>query len=222
MLDALHPRLLDSFDLLPSHLPVAFLTRHSLREQPNNGFASYEIPLTPEGVVLARRLGAFITRPVNGFYSSPVQRCIDTAKAMAEGVGCSHLPVEESRFLVEPGSYVQHIEKVGGLFFKLGPIAFACKHLRGEVRGVLSPKDGTQQLLRHLRQTMGQGNQLTVHVTHDTILAAFVYSLLQHAELEEEHWPWMMEGVFVWFADDRVHWLWRGERHSSSDYDFDE
>lgn len=218
MLDALHPQLLDSFDQLPDDVPVAFLARHSLREQPTNGFASYEIPLTAEGVALARQLGACIKRPLAGFYSSPVQRCIDTALAMAEGAGCAHLPVAEHSFLVEPGSYVQQIDKVGGLFFKLGPVAFASKHLKGEVRGVLSPKEGTRQLLDHLKETMGRGNELTVHVTHDTILAAFVYSLLQHTELAEEHWPWMMEGVFVWFEDAQVHWIWRGERHSCADF----
>ena len=222
MLDALHPDLLASFGQLPKQTPVAFLTRHSLREQPKNGFASYEIPLTPEGVELARILGTRVDRPVAGFYSSPVQRCIDTARAMAEGMGCPDATISKTPYLVEPGSYVQEIEKVGGLFFKLGPVGFASKHLRGEVRGVLSPRDGTLQLLKHLRDTMGSGAELTVHVTHDTILAAFVYSLLGHEELEEFHWPWMMEGVFVWFDEGHVHWIWRGEQHRSEEYFIEE
>ena len=222
MLDALHPHLLTSFDQLPPDKPVAFLTRHSLREQPKNGFASYEVPLTPEGVALAEALGEQINRPIAGFYSSPVGRCMDTARAMARGLGMSQAPVEETRYLVEPGSYVQEIEKVGGLFFKLGPVGFASKHLKGEVRGVLSPRDGTLQILRHLRATLGRRNELTVHVTHDTILAAFVYCLLEHDELDEGHWPWMMEGVFVWFDRGQVHWIWRGNQHCSETFFIDE
>ena len=28
--------------------------------------------------------------------------------------------------------------------------------------------------------------------------------------IDEEHWPWMMEGLWVWFEDARMHWVWRG------------
>ncbi|MDX1694509.1 MAG: histidine phosphatase family protein [Ketobacteraceae bacterium] len=222
MLKALHPDLLKSFDRLPGNQPVAFLTRHSLREQPKNGFANYEVPLTAEGVALAEALGKAIERPVAGFYSSPVQRCVDTARAMAEGLGYREATIHETPYLVEPGSYVQEIEKVGRLFFKLGPVAFASKHLKGEVRGVLSPEQGTLQILRHLKETLGEGNELTVHVTHDTILAAFVYCLLGHDELDDSHWPWMMEGVFVWFDEGQVHWIWRGEYHCTETFYVDE
>lgn len=216
MLDALHPELLAGLECIPHDKPVAFLTRHSLREQPTNGFASYEVPLTAEGVQLAQALGERLGRPVNGFYSSPVQRCVDTALAMARGLGMQ-AKVEHAEFLVEPGSYVQEIEKVGGLFFKLGPVRFASKHLKGEVRGVLSPEDGTRQILQHLKTTMGSNGALTIHVTHDTILAAFVYTLLGLQHIEEDHWPWMMEGVFVWFDNDQVHWVWRGKQYTSAE-----
>ena len=109
MLDSLHPTLLASFDALPEDEPVAFLTRHSIREQPKNGFASYDVPLTEEGVKLAEALGRFIQRPIKGFHSSPVQRCMDTATAIARGLGVE-ADVGKAQMLVEPGSFVQEIE----------------------------------------------------------------------------------------------------------------
>ncbi len=136
-----------------------------------------------------------------------------TAEAIAEGAGID-LPVLTQTTLVEPGSYVQDIGQVGGLFFKLGPLGFANKHLRNEVRGVLSPEDGARQLLSYLQHNQGHAGSLSVHVTHDTILAAFIYYLRGERELESDHWPWMMEGAFVWFDEDCAHWLWRGERGS--------
>ncbi|MCG8670751.1 MAG: histidine phosphatase family protein [Pseudomonadales bacterium] len=220
MLDALHPELLDGFESLPDDVPVAFLTRHSIREQPQNGFASYDVPLTQEGVDLAVALGRHISRPVHRVFSSPVQRCIDTAQALLDGQG-ANVDIEKAGHLVEPGSYVQDIEKVAGLFFKLGPVDFANKHLRGEVRGVLSPEEGTRQILQHLKSTQGPANSLNLHVTHDTILAAFVYSLLGMSEIEETHWPWMMEGAYVWFRDKSVHWVWRGNHYQTEIFSLD-
>lgn len=211
ILGRLHPALIPSLTALPDHLPVSLLTRHSIREEGQNRFATYDVPLTPEGVALARAWGHCLTRPLHGLYSSPVGRCVATAEAMAEGAGLT-LPVTLHTRLVEPGSYVQDMNQVGGLFFKLGPVAFANKHLRNEVRGVLSPRQGAQHLVQHLRDGQGEAGTLSVHVTHDTILAAFIYFLREEPVLEQDHWPWMMEGAFVWFEDDAVHWLWRGER----------
>jgi broad specificity phosphatase PhoE len=213
ILHRLHPALLPSLDRLPDHVPVALLTRHSIREESENRFATYELPLTPEGVALAKAWGERLSRPIAGLYSSPVGRCVATAEAIAEGAGIA-LPIHTRTTLVEPGSYVQDIGMVGGLFFKLGPIGFANKHLRNEVRGVLSPQDGARQLLNYLRQHQGDPGSLAVHVTHDTILAAFIYYLRGENQLENDHWPWMMEGAFLWFDDDAAHWLWRGERGS--------
>lgn len=213
ILQRLHPALLVSLETLPAHLPVSLLTRHSIREEPTNRFATYEVPLTPEGIELARAWGERLTRPISGLFSSPVGRCVETAKAIAEGAGVT-LPIQTEATLVEPGSYVQDIAKVGGLFFKLGPLGFANKHLRNEVRGVLSPQDGAAQLLNYLQLTQGEPGSLSVHVTHDTILAAFIYHLRGECELASDHWPWMMEGAFIWFDDGAAHWLWRGERGS--------
>ena len=84
----LHPNLEPSLALLPADKPVILLTRHSLRElAPNNGVPSYDLPLTPEGVVLAEQWGRRLDRPISAFYSSPVGRCVDTAKAMSLGAG---------------------------------------------------------------------------------------------------------------------------------------
>ena len=213
ILQRLHPALLPSLDVLPDHVPVSLLTRHSIREEPTNRFATYDVPLTPEGVALAKAWGECLTRPIAGLFSSPVGRCVATAEAIAEGAGID-LTISTQNTLVEPGSYVQDIGQVGGLFFKLGPIGFANKHLRNEVRGVLSPQDGAVQLLRYLQQHQGQAGSLSVHVTHDTILAAFIYYLRGEQDLEKDHWPWMMEGAFLWFDEEAAHWLWRGERGS--------
>jgi hypothetical protein len=113
--------------------------------------------------------------------------------------------------LVEPGCYVQSIGHVGPLFLQLGPLAFANRHLSEALHGILSPEQGAERLLRHLYESQGSVGSLTVHVTHDTILAAFIYHLMGRDHLHEDDWPWMLEGAWLWFDDaDTVRWVWRG------------
>lgn len=207
----LHPALAPAMALLPKDRPVALLTRHSVRESAPNGIATYDLPLTPEGVALAESWGGQLSRPLHALHSSPVGRCIDTATALARGAGHTGLNVSTTANLVEPGCYVQSMGRVGPLFLKLGPLGFANRHLGGTLDGILSPEQGGAKLLRHLFEHQGPAGSFTVHVTHDTILAAFIYHLIGRDHLDEEDWPWMLEGAWVWFEDrDTVRWIWRG------------
>lgn len=209
----LHPELERSLLILPEDKPVILLTRHSLRETAKdpNGVPGYDLPLTPEGVALAESWGGRLSRPVSAFHSSPVGRCVDTALAMARGAGIAEPEVKTTFLLVEPGCYVQDIRRVGPLFLKLGPLAFANHHISTPQEGLLSPQEGAARLIRHLHEHQGEAGELAVHVTHDTILAAFIYHLLGRTELRDEDWPWMMEGAWLWFDDEHLHWIWRGQ-----------
>lgn len=209
---SLHPAQLASPQLLPQDRPLLLLTRHSVREQAPNGIAGYDLPLTPEGVRLAEAWGSQLPRPLHALHSSPVGRCVDTATAIARGAGREELPVRTSFNLVEPGCYVHAVGQVGPLFLALGPLAFANRHFSEELAGILTPAQGAAKLLCHLQAEQGPPGTLTVHVTHDTILAAFIYHLLGRERLHEDDWPWMMEGAWLWFDEaDTVHWVWRGE-----------
>lgn len=212
----LHPRLQDALPLLPIDRPVHLLTRHSVRELAKNGFADYRLPLTPEGVAMARDWGRQLPRPVAAFHSSPVGRCVDTALAMYEGgrergLAGHDLEVRHETVLVEPGCYVEDIMRVGPLFFELGAVGFINRHLQGDLAGVLEPEAGLYKLGQYLREREPGGGELAVHVTHDTILAAFMAGLAGREQISEADWPWMMEGAWLWFEDERLHWVWRGE-----------
>lgn len=218
-MDALHPSLLPTLDRLPDDRGVVLLTRHSVREQPANGFAGYDVPLTPEGVVLARAWGAALNRPLHQVLSSPVGRCLATATAMLEGAAAD-LPVATHSLLVEPGSFVHDLRAIGRLFRDLGPLEFANRHLAGGLEGVLPPVAGTARIMALARTQAGPAGTLSLLVTHDTVLAAVIHTLRGVESISGDDWPWMMEGAFLWFADDRVHWLWRGEPGSRPLADF--
>lgn len=230
-------------DLVPADRPVHLLTRHSIRELAPSGFADYSLPLTAEGVALARQWGAQLERPISACFSSPVQRCIDTADAILQGAGYSAdvarrhpatadgerlvagartddialVPaIEQAGVLVEPGCYVTDLRRAGRVFLQVGVRDFINQHLRLQGEGVLSPAAGRRKLLRYLFLRQPPKGQLAIHVTHDTILAAFVAGLRGCRGLAGDDWPEMLEGVWLWFGDGRVHWVWRGQPGSRS------
>lgn len=211
MIDDLHPELLPSLERLPRERPVLLFTRHSTREQPANGFAGYDVPLTPEGVRLAEAWGRRLGRPLHVALSSPVGRCVDTARAMLAGAGHDALEVATTPHLVEPGCYVEDIRAIGRTFITLGPVAFANLHFRESLPGIRTAEEGTARLLAFMREQLGPPGSLSLLVTHDTILAACIYTLAGVREISQPDWPWMMEGAFLWFSDTHVHWLWRGQ-----------
>ncbi|MFZ5756005.1 MAG: histidine phosphatase family protein [Pseudomonadota bacterium] len=211
-MESLHPLLLPALARLPSDRPVVLFTRHSIREQSANGFGSYSLPLTPEGVALAEAWGARLDRPLHTVLTSPVGRCVDTARAMVAGSGQGGLSVDIHAQLVEPGCYVHDIRAVAPTFGRLGPVEFANLHFREPVPGVRSPREGAGRLLGVMRASLGAPGTLSLLVSHDTILAAFIYTLLGIGRIGEADWPWMMEGAFLWFDDEQVHGLWRGEQ----------
>ena len=212
----LHPTLKQALPLLPADVPVHLFTRHSVRELARDGFADYRLPLTAEGVAMARRWGAELGRPVTRFSSSPVGRCVDTAQAMMEGgieagLLSAPLEIERSMTLVEPGCFVEDVARVGPHFMKLGALGFINHHIREGLDGLLTPAEGRQKLLTFLRERQPDSGSLAVHVSHDTIIIAFVASLLGLSEVNERDWPWMMEGVWLWFDEHELHFIWRGQ-----------
>ncbi|WP_101676370.1 histidine phosphatase family protein [Alloalcanivorax mobilis] len=213
----LHPRLHSALRHLPADRPAHLVTRHSVRELAKNGFADYRLPLTPEGITMAREWGARLERPVAAFYSSPVGRCVDTAEAMAEGAREAGLidrvpEVITDATLVEPGCYVEDINQVGPTFLKMGAMKFLNAHLKMPFEGMLTPAQGRAKLASYLREREPSPGALAVHVTHDTILAVLVAELEGRDCIDERDWPWMMEGLWVWFDECHMNWVWRGEQ----------
>ena len=211
----------ESLSLIPEDKPVSLLTRHSIREEPENFNAHYKLPLTEQGIALANYWGGL--QPFSHFqlYSSPVGRCIETAHHMHDGRHNKHKTVQEMSVLAEPGCFIEDISimrKVGKVFVEEGPIPFINQMISGNFQQHLSVKAGIRKLLEHIKAEQAEQNlqQLNIHVSHDTILAAFVYSLLKQDSINLDDWPRMMEGVYLWFDDTYVHGVWRGKIFNSA------
>lgn len=219
----------EALDLLPdSNQPLILLTRHSIRENaPNNGFAGYQLPLTPLGRDLAFEWGQFLAkesgRYISACVSSPIQRCVDTATIMLDGFyhGQDHniLDVAQHNLLVEPGSFVLDINLAGPHFIQYGALKFINSFLNNQLPGMKMPMQGVVDILRLLFEHQKKAdNQLLLAVSHDTILAAMFSLMAGHKKIDKQDWPHMMEGAFLWFEGTSfeqsvLHWLWRGKHY---------
>ncbi|MFW2177133.1 MULTISPECIES: histidine phosphatase family protein [unclassified Moraxella] len=217
----LPPSMIDSVKLLPKNVRLILFTRHSLRElSDGNGFASYALPLTPKGRVLAESWGRWLATHLPysmdvDSISSPIQRCIDTAILMQAGAGIDR-NVSHQALLVEPGSLVVDHEEVGKVFKEIGALNFINRFLAEDLAGIKSPHKGGLDLLALFFQHQPQHGHLLLAVSHDTLLSAFLAVMMGVTAIDWDDWPKMMEGVFLWFDDKpfseaKVHFIWRGQ-----------
>jgi broad specificity phosphatase PhoE len=196
--------------LLPPEQGVVLLTRHSVREEANNQMPGFDVPLTPEGVTLAEEWGQRLShRTFRQVYSSQSPRCVDTGAAMLRGAQVE-AGVELVDLLREPGCYVEQMKLAGPVFQQRGPLEFVNRILKAEVPGIFPVRKATLKVLNWIGSVQPNAGQITVCVTHDTILGTFIHDLIGAEKLADSDWPWMMEGAFLWCTEDRWSWIWRG------------
>ena len=213
--------MIPSVELLPTDKRLILFTRHSLRERSDGqGFASYQLPLTPRGRVLAKSWGRWLASHLPysldvDSISSPIGRCIDTAQLMQEGAGLER-HIEHQSLLVEPGSLVTEPDIANRVFKEIGVLNFINRFLQGNLEGTKNAYQGGLDILSLFYQNQPQPGHLMLAVSHDTLLSAFLAVMLDVVEIDWNDWPKMMEGVFLWF-DDRpfdkanAYFIWRGE-----------
>lgn len=217
----LPPSMVDSVKLLPKDKRLILFTRHSLREPSDkNGFASYDLPLTVNGRVLAQAWGRWLNQHLDysmdvDSISSPIQRCIDTAILMQEGAGIER-QVSHQSLLVEPGSLVVDVTEAGQIFRQIGALNFINRFLANDLVGTKSPHQGGLDMLQLFYHHQPNPKHLLLAVSHDTLLSAFLAVMMGSKELGWNDWPKMMEGVFLWFDDKpfeqaKIHFIWRGD-----------
>ena len=183
----------------PLDQSISILLRHSTRYPILDISKTLEIGLTPEGITLAEQLGNVLTKRflVGRVASSPVERCIDTAKAITRGASW-HVNIISDERLSHPfidAAWISYPYRRPG---EIIPVAVA------DVVKFIVP-----------RQTAG--GLLDVFVTHDTVVGCVVEYLLGE-KITEENWPEFLEGVVLWQNPKGISLAWRGEIHEIEKY----
>ncbi len=197
---------------LPSQADAALVLRHAERGPIPAGTFGADVALTPGGVTSAERLGAVLAgmRARVSATTSPVPRCVATARAILRGGGRPEEVTPDWR-LGDPGPFVVDTQQSGPLFLKLGPLEIARRQLEDAEppNGMRTAPEGVELLLELVMDDLGTSGRLNIYVTHDSILAVFV-ACLYGLSVDEIGWPGYLDGLLLWRDDERLRFVWRG------------
>lgn len=179
---------------------VVFL-RHGERESvPSHEFPRHDAPLTHNGRRDAQSLGLRLGTRLGSVRTSPVPRCVETARAVLVGAGRSP-EVHEDRVLGEPGAFVLDGDRAMAALVELGFHPAARRLGEGEkLPGFADPDAASGQMIA-LATSLLAGGQPAVHVlvTHDLIMSTLIARIWGRALVEAE-WPGYLDGIALWVA----------------------
>jgi broad specificity phosphatase PhoE len=193
--------------------PLIGLIRHSVRHSIQEATleAANETPLTDEGRALARTFGRQLPswRRVR-LRHSPVPRCGDTARCIAEGAaeaGCDIVGIGEWSML--GGEFIRDPSLVVSSFGRLGPRGFFRAWRAGELGAgaLMSLPDAAAEVKRLLLVALGQedGPVLDLHVSHDVVVLVLLAAACD-VTAPGVPWPGYLEGVLLTPREGRLHW----------------
>ncbi|MFZ4579885.1 MAG: histidine phosphatase family protein [Myxococcota bacterium] len=195
--------LLDSVRAMDGR-PAVLLLRHGDRPPVAPGKAGDATPLTPLGELRAAALGVALGAWPGWCLSSPLVRCVQTARQMG-------LDPVSSALLGAPGPFVVEPELGGLVFESLGTRTLVRGQVKGETYGCLRPlAEGTRLLREHLVHQLRLTGTSGCAVSHDAIIVPFIACLTGHGFRDD--WLDPLDGIVV--AEDAV--VWRGQRFEVS------
>jgi broad specificity phosphatase PhoE len=197
---------------------VHLLMRHGAREKITSATVQGALmaPLTEAGRQQARELGATMPREtLLRLAYSPVPRCHDTAKCLAEGFetsgGAAQLVGVKS---VLGASFVRDekalIRSIATSELRGFIVAWAQGELGDEVIQPLDEASG--ELLSSLLDVSCDADRpcVDVSVSHDIVLMALL-ALAWDVTNESVPWPNFLDGIAIWKTDEHVSLWYRGE-----------
>ena len=203
--------ILERLTTVPRDVDASLVVRHAEREEIPEGTFGFGVSLTAQGVRAAERLGAALSdrRTINAV-SSPVPRCVQTARAILRGAGLSSEVATERR-LGDPGAFVLDPEISGPLFLELPIPEIARRQLQdtAPLPGMRPTAGGVKVLLDLIAGSLTEKSRLHVYVTHDIVLAVLAARIFR-LPLEEIGWPGYLEGLLLWRSVSGVSASWRG------------
>src|SRR5208337_2882987 len=96
-----------NFRLIPTDTSYAILIRHAERYKIATGKIGNDVSITSKGIIESRNFGFNLSNcRINSIYSSPVLRCIETAKEISYGASITKLNILTRNKLRGPGPYI--------------------------------------------------------------------------------------------------------------------
>lgn len=188
----------DWLHLLNGKPALAVLLRHAEREPLPAGSPGDDVPLTPRGALQAQQLGLRLSARLVGVESSPIGRCIETARSIAACADPS-IEVSEIRLLGDPGAFVLDGKLAWQNWVELGHEA-VMRHLADEddpLPGMAPPRAAARRLLEHMLGRARVRPGVWVFVTHDSLISGMAARLMGVVP-SPDTFPGFLEAACFW------------------------
>ncbi len=195
---------------IPEDRPVAIFMRHAERFSIEKGVLGLEVPLTENGRKSAFELGEkYIKNRLVAAFSSPVERCVDTANNIIKGAK-KDIKVIEDPILGGKEYFMNDMMLFRYSYMKDGMPAILDRVFEREyVDGVNDTRKSVPKVIKHiLNNTKIEG--ITLFLTHDGFISFVAGEIFRHRTTPED-WPNFMEPIFIWKDGDNVKLLFRGK-----------
>lgn len=175
---------------------VQIVIRHSIKETPLEDQPYLDVPLTIEGLNLARSFGEEIKGlDLKLIFTSPLRRCKETAEGIWTGYG-KDISIVPSTILGDPGPYVEDERLAGETLLKTYPDNVVKMHVNGQkLPGFRDISQGSKMLMELLLKNATP----SIFITHDVIIAALL-GFLNGRYPDINDWIGYMDG-FIFCPD---------------------
>lgn len=178
---------------VPTDHAVNLVVRHSKRYPILNLEDVAAAPLTPEGIRVAEEFGRVLVESyaLGKLETSEINRCVDTAAAIARGARWKVNANPEPRLTYTYTDDIWHQRRVH--LFRDNPMP-----------------EPVRDLVDYLWAFHPKKRKLNVFVTHDSVLGCLAGYLFKDM-IDEDTWPHFLEGMAFWQENGKMFSAWRNQ-----------
>ena len=192
---------------------ACLLIRHAARHGIPAGEVGADVLLTEEGAEAARLVGQRLRgRRVARIVTSPLGRCVDTGRLLAEGSGGEAAPQIDGR-LGDGGLFVHDQDLSRATLAERGAPCTIWELLvsSSPPAGFRQLRDGLEAYLTWISESLKRDCGLTIMVTHDANIAAIAGGLFGLTPLIDA-WPDFLDGLLFRMEGGRLSAHYRRSR----------
>lgn len=198
----------------PKDENIKIIFRHSIRESIRSGVGR-DVPLTNEGIELARSFGRNLSRQIGFIASSSCDRNFRTCESILEGKKAKKEIVIASRELELPQIKDRSLsDKIFEEMNYQSDKVLLKLRMEG-LPGFNSVEQSGKIILDYIFLHGNQRNEVDLFCTHDFQMAILYSYLFDFGATElsilQNKWPMMLEGMIFWGKRENFWCSWRGE-----------
>jgi broad specificity phosphatase PhoE len=208
-------RLIKSMKTVPQDASYAVLIRHAERQviEMSSDFGD-SVSITEKGVMESSELGRItFMGNLDGVFSSPLPRCVQTASAIIKAAGLDSLAISTKNTLGRPGSYIDDPQLAGKHFLTRDSRSIIRGYMDGgKLDGFLSLNEGSKRLISDVLCDFSPTRSSNLYVSHDAVIMPFISYYT--GEKFSKEWLDFLDGVIITLQDGHVKMVWDGEPYS--------